>query len=48
MEEIISGNSFVGRSGASHLRKKYLCYHITSPFPNRREHNTHLGTSQAL
>jgi len=50
MEEItcMSRNSFVGRSGASQLRKKFLCYCITSPFPSRREHSTHLGTVQTV
>ena len=44
----MSGNSFVRRSGASHLHKKFLCYLITSPFPSRCEHSTHLGAVQAV
>ena len=48
MEEIVSGNSFVGRRRASHLHKKFLCYHITSHFPNGREHSIHLFAAQAV
>jgi hypothetical protein len=48
MEEIMSRNIFVGRSGASQLLKKFFCYRITSAVPSRCEHSTHFVQFQFM